>query len=315
MPAILALIMILSLSACGKSETSEIEYETEYVEYEWPVCECASLIPEPESKLGHIRVSTETRLVMDISDTSYDELSKYIEACAECGFNEVKLQMDDRYQAYNPAGWFLMLDLEDDDTAMLIDLRAPESEKEQENEAPSQSEQLDISSSEQEPIETPSLEEQKPTSEASTEQISEQTTEPSKSEEPISKSDSVYYSTNTSENAKNGNSGVFAYRHDDKNYDTYWIIDFDDGFAYTFTYGNDSGTCDKVEITSGDLNEYVVVTYHDGQDNWEEGLRFKRKRQPTTMVWMDGYGVEIEYTASDLQGALEIRDSLTIIEY
>jgi ABC-type glycerol-3-phosphate transport system substrate-binding protein len=123
------------------------------------------------------------------------------------------------------------------------------------------------------------------------------------------------YSTNSLESAKEGNSGVFSYKQSGTNYDVYWIIDFDEGYAYYFTYGNENGTCERVQIESGTLNEYIVVTYHDGGDTWQYGLSFKRKNQPDRLIQQDTNGGEYEFSATNLKDALEIRDTMTIVDY
>ena len=46
--------------------------------------------------------------------------------------------------------------------------------------------------------------------------------------------ESVYYSTNTLDTVKSGNNGVYAYVSKGKLYDTYYIIDFDNGCVYYF---------------------------------------------------------------------------------
>lgn len=126
---------------------------------------------------------------------------------------------------------------------------------------------------------------------------------------------SVYYSTNDGETAKNGNSGVFAYRRSGSNYDLYWIIDFDNGYAYYFLDGNGDSTCDRVKIESGDLNEYVLITYHDGGDTWQEALCFKWKRQPEHVLFQDSSGYAYDYYATNLDDAIRIRDTKTIKDY
>lgn len=143
---------------------------------------------------------------------------------------------------------------------------------------------------------------------------SSETDEPIESETSKEPS-SLTYSTNTLEEAKNGNSGVFSYKCKGTNYDIYWIVDFDEDCAYYFTYGNGNSSCDRVQIDSGDLNEYIVVTYHDGEDSWQYGLHFKRKNQPDRLIQQDTDGETIEFVATGLDDALKIRDSMTIVDY
>lgn len=123
------------------------------------------------------------------------------------------------------------------------------------------------------------------------------------------------YTTNDRATAKKGNSGVFSYQKSGKNYDIYWIIDFDEGYAYYFTEGNGNSICDQVAIESGDLNDVMVVTYHDGDDEWSYGLHFKWKNLPDILVMQDNDGFEYDFATTSLDNALKIRDSKTIKDY
>lgn len=125
----------------------------------------------------------------------------------------------------------------------------------------------------------------------------------------------VSYSTNDYETAKLGNSGVFSYVNRGPSYDIYWIIDFDEGYVYYFTDGNGDEGCDKVKMESGDLNDVLIVTYHDGGDTWSYGLHFHYKNQPTKLIMQDNDGFEYEYTTTNLAEALELRAGKTIHEY
>ncbi len=125
----------------------------------------------------------------------------------------------------------------------------------------------------------------------------------------------VYYSTNDYATARKGKSGVFSYKNKGGSYDIYWIVDFDDGYVYWFTEGNGDSTCDKVKIVSGDLNDRITVTWHDGGTKWSWRLHFKYKNSPTTLVVNDHNGVAIEFSATDLEDALAVRDTKKIIKY
>ena len=125
----------------------------------------------------------------------------------------------------------------------------------------------------------------------------------------------VSYSTNDLETAKNGNSGVFSYVSRGSNYYTYWIIDFDESYVYSFTEGNGNEMCDRTVIDSGDLNSVLIITYHDGDDEWSYGLHFRYKNQPSVLIVEDNDYFETEYATADLADALKIRDSKTIKDY
>ena len=125
----------------------------------------------------------------------------------------------------------------------------------------------------------------------------------------------LYYSTNTKETVKQGNSGVYSYKLSGINYDIYYIIDFDAGYVYYFTEGNGSGICDRVKIVSGDLNDVLIITYHEDGSVWSYGLHFKWKNQPDRIVQQDEDGYEFEFQATDLKEALELRDQKTMVDY
>lgn len=126
---------------------------------------------------------------------------------------------------------------------------------------------------------------------------------------------SVYYSTNTSENVKNGNTGVYAYKSTGGSYDIYWIIDFDNSYVYWFTDGNGDDHCDRLKIESGDLNSVLIITYHDSGTEWSNGLHFKYKNQPSKLIMQDQNGFEYDYSPTSLADALSIRNSKSIIDY
>lgn len=123
------------------------------------------------------------------------------------------------------------------------------------------------------------------------------------------KPEPVYYSTNDYETAKKGNTGVFAYVREGKLYDIYYIIDFDEGYVYYFLEGEGNDFCDKLKIDFGDLNTYVSFTYHDGDDVWSERLHFKYENVPTILIWNDADGFPYEYTPTNLEEALLLRNT------
>ena len=128
-------------------------------------------------------------------------------------------------------------------------------------------------------------------------------------------SDAVFYSTNDKETAKEGKTGVYAYCNHGRNYDQYYIIDFDEGYVYDFCEGNGDTTCERLKIESGNLNEVLIVTYHDGGDTWSNGLHFKWRRQPDHLVLEDQYHFEYDFRYTDLDEALELMATKKIIDY
>lgn len=128
-------------------------------------------------------------------------------------------------------------------------------------------------------------------------------------------STSVSYSTNSKDTVKNGKTGVYSYKSHGGSYDIYYIIDFDEGYVYYFCDGNGDTTCDRIKIDSGTLNDVVIITYHDGGVTWQEGLHFKRARQPDHLIVEDHNRYEYDFYTTDLSLALAKRDSKTIHDY
>lgn len=140
------------------------------------------------------------------------------------------------------------------------------------------------------------------------ETVAEETEEP---EEP----QTVYYSSNTEDTVRDGNSGVYAYKNRGESYEKYYIIDFDEGYVYSFIDGDGSEDGDKVKIDSGNLNDVLMVTYDFDGDIAQYGLHFKYKNNPEHLIVQDNDGFESDYSPTDLKGALSIRNSKSIKEY
>lgn len=133
--------------------------------------------------------------------------------------------------------------------------------------------------------------------------------------ETTKKTDTVAYSTNTKDTVKDGNKGIYSYKSRGGIYDNYYIIDFDEGYVYFFSDGNGDTTCDRLRIDSGDLNNVLIITYHDGSDVWSYGLHFKWKNQPDHLILQDNDGFEYDYYTTKLDKALKIKDQKTIHDY
>ena len=132
-------------------------------------------------------------------------------------------------------------------------------------------------------------------------------------EEP--KKESVSYSNNDKDSVKDGNKGIYAYKSRGGQYDIYWIIDFDAGYVYNYFDGNGDDNCDRVKIDSGNLNEYVKITWHDGNDQWSYGLHFKYRRQPDHLIVQDNDGFDLDFYSTNLNAALKIRETKKIKDY
>ncbi len=137
-------------------------------------------------------------------------------------------------------------------------------------------------------------------------------------ENPGSSSGSQHlsYTTNDLETAKKGNTGVYAYKKSGSNYSIYYIIDFDERYVYRFTDGGDGDTtCDRLRIESGDLNSVLIVTYHEGNTAWSNGLRFNWVNQPDHLILEDSDHFEWDFYPTDLYAALSIKSTKRIVDY
>lgn len=132
---------------------------------------------------------------------------------------------------------------------------------------------------------------------------------------PATSSGYVDYSSNDKSTYKNGDSGQYAYSASHPLYDSYIIIDFDEGYVYMFQEGDGNTTCDKVAIESGNLNDILIVTYHDGGDSWSYGLHFAWKNQPNHLVLEDNDHFEYDYYPTNLDGALRLKSKKKIYNY
>lgn len=298
---LLMLSIIFSTAGCGNTksvkaeETSEPK-QMEYAEFQWPNTEIAKLMPVPKSNIGNIGWSEDYGFVIYVANTTQADFKVYTEECADKGFTKDVNSGETWYYADNEEGYHISLNYQNGDV-MFVRIDDPDEEP---------AEPVDIL----QPTETPVVTETpKPTQE----QPVEPTPAEPEIEEPSEKP--VYYSTNTFDKAKNGNTGVFSYQRKGPSYDYYWIIDLDEKYAYSFTYGNGSETCDRVQIEEGDLNNYILLTYHDSDSSWQYGLCFKRARQPDHLIQSEADGTQYEYVATDLTQALKLLDQLTIIDY
>lgn len=123
---------------------------------------------------------------------------------------------------------------------------------------------------------------------------------------------SVSYSTNTTDTYKNGKSGVYAYKSYGNRYDTYWIIDFDEGYIYSFSEGLGDDSCAKLAIESGDLNSSLTFSFHEDGKAYQWCAHFKWKNQPDHLVIVDDDNFDYDYYSTNLSDALRIRNQKDI---
>ncbi|MBR4471143.1 MAG: DUF4428 domain-containing protein [Erysipelotrichaceae bacterium] len=124
------------------------------------------------------------------------------------------------------------------------------------------------------------------------------------------------YTNNDKDHYKNGDSGKYSYIREDSLHDFYLIIDFDEGYVYYFLEGDGNTECDKVPITSGNLNDVVIITFRENEtETWNWGLHFKWVNQPDHLVLEDDDHFEYDFYTTDLNRALNLRDKKKIITY
>ena len=111
--AILVLLMMISLTACG-GETIV-----------WDDIILGDMLPEPPANKGEIHTNAADDLWIDINDLSAKQFNDYIEACKEMGFTVDAESNSSSYKAYNAEGYKLSLSHYGSDADMGIQLDAP----------------------------------------------------------------------------------------------------------------------------------------------------------------------------------------------
>ncbi len=257
-----------------------LEAPEKFSEIEWPTKGLSTKLPVPKSKIGKISWNNEETFIVHLGETNMTEFNKYVEECQSYGFNVDIGESEGYYNAKNIEKYELTLRYLGVSN-IEISLLAPEKE---DNKVDNQIDESDNKVDE-------------------------------KDKQGEEQKQSVSYSTNDKENVKNGNSGIYAYKDNGGQYNNYYIIDFDEGFVYFFSDGNGESTCDKIKIASGDLNNGLTITYHDGDSTWNEVLHFKWKRQPDHLILVDHNYSEFDYYSTNLENALKIKNTKTIHNY
>ena len=147
----------------------------------------------------------------------------------------------------------------------------------------------------------------KPTSVPSTTDNTSQTTS--------SNDDEIYYSSNSKDTYKDGNTGVYSYSRNAGSYEIYIIIDFDEGYVYYFCEGNGDDIVDRLEIDSGDLNSLCFYYYHYDDESVCYAVNWAFQRQPNHLVLQDEFGGSWDYYPTDLDKAISLRDSKEVVDY
>lgn len=169
-------------------------------------------------------------------------------------------------------------------------------------------------------VETTTVETTEQTTLETTEATATVTPVPTNTPTPTTVSDSVTngldYTTNSKDDYKDGDHGVYSYVRSAGSYDIYIIIDFDEGYIYYFCHGNGDEICDRLEIDSGDLNSLCYFSYYYGEDDVDlYAVNWAWKRSPNHLLLQDSYGNSWDYYPTDLDEALALRDSKEIVDY
>ena len=98
-------------------------------------------------------------------------------------------------------------------------------------------------------------------------------------------------------------------------YEHYYIIDFDEGYVYSFKDGNDNNDCQKLKIDSGNLKKELVLTYNGGKTKWDNKLYFQLEDNADFLLLEDKDGAKGYFVGTDLNKALELKDSKNIKDY
>ncbi len=140
------------------------------------------------------------------------------------------------------------------------------------------------------------------------------TTEPkTTTQTPTQKHKASYHSSGDRDIANEGNSGVFTYKQHGPNYDSYIVVDFDNKYVYQFYDGERSAY--RTKITSGDLNEGIILTFHEGSTVWQEAIYFKTKNLSWTLILEDKDYYQYQYGDNDYSDTMSILNRKTIIDY
>lgn len=111
-----AMLLVLSLSACGRNNGEK---------FRWDDIELGSLLPAPKSYMGRIITNYDDRLSIYIYKTSRDGYKDYVSECKAMGFTIESDNADTSYSAYNEAGYKLDLWYNGNDEELRISLDAP----------------------------------------------------------------------------------------------------------------------------------------------------------------------------------------------
>ena len=123
MAVLLALIALVSLSACGGKKA-----KTAYESFKWPDSDIAKSLPVPKSTIGEIVTDTAKSLWIEVAETTKEQYEEYIEECKKSGYTENYNKVKDYYYADNKTGYHLSLNY-DDGNIMKVNAKVIESDE------------------------------------------------------------------------------------------------------------------------------------------------------------------------------------------
>ena len=68
-------------------------------------------------------------------------------------------------------------------------------------------------------------------------------------------------------------------------------------------------------LAVGESTTKVQQDSEDGEDSLSYGLHFAYKNHPNHLILQDEYGYEMDLYTTNLEKALELRDTKTVIDY
>ncbi len=113
--AFLAIIMLLSLCACGKKAEK----------FKWEDIRLHDILPKPPANKGEIHRNTESELWMEVIKVPEALYNDYVDSCKENGFNIDSEDTDISYEAFNSDGYKLRLMYYERNKELTINLESP----------------------------------------------------------------------------------------------------------------------------------------------------------------------------------------------
>ena len=100
------------------------ESEIYAVTYVWPKNNLTEKIPKPKSKNGTVLCANDVKMELKIYRTSYGEYNAYVRDCRKQGFIVNDLKKDNKFKAYDAAGYKLTVTYNKDNEIMFLSVNA-----------------------------------------------------------------------------------------------------------------------------------------------------------------------------------------------